>query len=115
MPGGDGTGPMGAGPMTGRSAGFCSGYPTAGYGTYGRGRGFWGCGGGRGWRRWFHATGLPGRMRAPMDGPADAQAEKQALKNQLGALQSELEFVKERLAQLDDATLSEGRTKEKRP
>ena len=31
MPFGDGTGPAGAGPMTGRAAGFCAGYPTPGY------------------------------------------------------------------------------------
>ena len=31
MPGGDGTGPGGMGPMTGRAAGFCAGYPVPGY------------------------------------------------------------------------------------
>ncbi len=31
MPGGDRTGPAGMGPMTGRGAGFCAGYGTAGY------------------------------------------------------------------------------------
>jgi hypothetical protein len=31
MPFGDGTGPAGAGPMTGRAAGFCAGYPVPGY------------------------------------------------------------------------------------
>ncbi|MBN2455519.1 MAG: DUF5320 domain-containing protein [Sedimentisphaerales bacterium] len=31
MPVGDGTGPAGAGPMTGRAAGFCAGYPLPGY------------------------------------------------------------------------------------
>ena len=30
MPGGDGTGPAGAGPMTGRAAGYCAGYPVRG-------------------------------------------------------------------------------------
>ncbi|MDP8218647.1 MAG: DUF5320 domain-containing protein, partial [Candidatus Theseobacter exili] len=55
MPGGNGTGPMGMGRMTGRGAGFCAGYSTPGYskpvpgrgrglgfgrGAYGRGRGF---------------------------------------------------------------------------
>jgi len=79
MPAGNGTGPMGQGPMTGRSAGFCAGFgvpgyanrpgiggflsrfwpfgrfsqatPMAGFGRgRGRGRGF-GRGGGRG-RRW---------------------------------------------------------------
>jgi len=31
MPGGDGTGPAGMGPMTGRAAGYCAGYPVPGY------------------------------------------------------------------------------------
>jgi len=61
---------MGAGPMTGRGAGFCAGYevprymnPTFGRGFGGgRGRGF-GMGGGRGWRHQYYATGLPGWAR----------------------------------------------------
>ena len=58
MPRGDRTGPEGAGPMTGRGAGYCAGYsvpgymnPVEGYGRgwgRGRGRGF-----GRGWRRGY--------------------------------------------------------------
>jgi hypothetical protein len=31
MPRGDGTGPMGLGPMTGRAAGYSAGYPTPGF------------------------------------------------------------------------------------
>lgn len=31
MPRGDGTGPLGMGPMTGRAAGYCAGYPLPGY------------------------------------------------------------------------------------
>ena len=31
MPLGDGTGPIGLGPMTGRAAGFCAGFPMPGY------------------------------------------------------------------------------------
>ena len=31
MPRGDGTGPMGMGPMTGRAAGYCAGYPVPGF------------------------------------------------------------------------------------
>ena len=42
MPGGDRTGPMGLGPMTGRAAGFCAGYPAPGYMSPVSGRGFWG-------------------------------------------------------------------------
>ena len=50
MPGGDGTGPAGWGPMTGRAAGYCAGYPVPGYrnpvpGRWaGAGRGVPGCG-----------------------------------------------------------------------
>jgi hypothetical protein len=81
MPRGDRTGPAGLGPMTGRAAGFCTGYSVPGYmnpawgrgrgrgfGFFGRGgRGFGnfgrGRGGGRGWRHWYYATGFPGWMR----------------------------------------------------
>lgn len=59
MPFGDGTGPRGQGPMTGRGAGYCGGYSGPGYANpqpgwgwygYGMGRG-WGRGAGRGWGR----------------------------------------------------------------
>ena len=51
MPRGDGTGPAGMGPMTGRAAGYCAGYPVPGYMNPGEGRGFWGRGRGGGWGR----------------------------------------------------------------
>ena len=38
MPRGDGTGPAGMGPMTGRGLGPCAGYPTPGYTNPGGGR-----------------------------------------------------------------------------
>ena len=74
MPGGDRTGPRGAGAMTGRGAGLCAGndvpgYMNPAYGSGfggGRGRGFgrgFGMGGGRGWRNQYYATGLPGWAR----------------------------------------------------
>ena len=76
MPGGDGTGPAGAGPMTGRAAGYCAGNAVPGYmnpglggrGFFGGGRGFGG--GGRGRRNWFYATGLTGWQRAAQMAPA---------------------------------------------
>lgn len=44
MPRGDRTGPAGEGPMSGRGAGFCAGFNTAGFqtagGSFRRGRGF---------------------------------------------------------------------------
>lgn len=73
MPFGNGTGPAGMGPMTGRAAGYCAGYPVAGYmNTYGgRARPYGGFAGGfaggrgrsRGYRHWFYATGMPGWLR----------------------------------------------------
>ena len=76
MPYGDRTGPMGAGPMTGRGAGICAGYGRPGYMNHGFGHGFgrghgrgYGMGGGRGWRHMYYATGVPGWAR-DYDGPA---------------------------------------------
>lgn len=65
MPGYDGTGPMGSGPMTGGRRGPCAGDAVgmgrgAGAG-FGRGMGF---GGGRGRRNRFYETGLTGWQRA---------------------------------------------------
>jgi len=85
MPFGDGTGPAGLGPMTGRAAGFCAGFGRPGYANpisgrwfgwgygapmlagfglgygrglgWGRGRGF---GRGRGWWGWGGYYGYPG-------------------------------------------------------
>jgi hypothetical protein len=106
MPGGDGTGPMGRGPMSGRAAGTCAGsgmpgsanpVPGRGFGMgFGRGRGAGGrgpVGGGRGWRNMFFATGLPGWMRF---------GDQQTLKTQVEGLQSELDFIKKRLENTKD-------------
>ena len=118
MPGGNRRVPMGMGPMSGRGNGYCAGYaapgvvnPQPGQGSgmgFGRGFGFSGRGqgGGRhGWRHWFHATGLPGWMRFNEGGiPAqkpDPELEKQALKNQAQALQSELDSIKQRLSEFE--------------
>ncbi len=38
MPRGDGTGPLGMGPLTGRGAGFCAGFRMPGYTNMGFGR-----------------------------------------------------------------------------
>jgi hypothetical protein len=60
MPRGDGTGPAGQGPKTGRAAGYCAGYDAPGFMNPGPGRGFWGRGfwgrgggRGRGFRRYW--------------------------------------------------------------
>ena len=108
MPRGNGTGPMGRGPMTGRAAGYCAGNgqpgvanPVAGCGG-GFGRGMGG-GSGRGFRNMFFATGLPGWARS---GGAPAPAgmnEKQVLKSQADALQAQLDTVRQRLGRLEAA------------
>jgi len=61
MPGFDGTGPMGGGPMTGWGRGYCNSFgvnygapPAGGPGYWGAGRGFgWGRGFGRRFLGWF--------------------------------------------------------------
>ena len=72
MPGGDGTGPGGMGPMTGRAAGYCAGYQVPGFINPIAGRGYGGGGRGRGWgwRNQFYATGLTGWQRAGVGAPA---------------------------------------------
>ncbi len=70
MPRGDGTGPWGGGPMTGRAAGYCAGNTVPGYmspggglGRFGGWGGGWRGGGGRGYRNVYYATGLTGWQR----------------------------------------------------
>ena len=127
MPAGDGTGPMGMGPMTGRGAGYCAGYGVPGYASPVRGRGFgmgwgrgggWGGGGGRGrgWRNMYYATGLPGWARfgyAPAWGPPPAAAygpyaappmpeqEVEFLKTQAGWLKEQLDAIGQRITELE--------------
>jgi len=121
MPYGDGTGPQGVGPMTGRGAGYCAGYSAPGYmnsaygrGFWGRGRGWFGRGGGRGrgYRHWFHATGMPGWARAGYGGfygPAafpympemNAKDEMNMLKDQAKMLQDQLKDIQERISTLE--------------
>ena len=78
MPGLDGTGPMGNGPMTGGRRGQCvsaGDVAPAGRGMgYGRGMGHGRSGrGGRGYRNQYYATGLTGWQRAKMDAAAVPQ------------------------------------------
>jgi len=107
MPGGDGTGPMGMGPMTGRAAGFCAGYSIPGYANPVAGRGFWGRGrgGGGGWgrRNWFHATGLPFwvRMAQGFFGAPSAEQEREALRQQSQQLQESLDAIHRRIEDLE--------------
>lgn len=105
MPRGDRTGPWGAGPMTGRAAGYCAGYsvpgfmnPIGGYGRRwgrGRGRGF-GRGLGRGFGRGWYvypppAVGQPAYPQAypPVAQPQSPKQEVAALENYQKALEAE--------------------------
>lgn len=113
MPGGDGTGPMGQGPRTGRAAGYCAGYdmpgyanplPRRGYGGRGSGHGGRMGGGGRGWRNWFYATGLTGwqRGRFPFV-PPNMQASNISgypREQMLGSLKQDLRCLEQHAEQL---------------
>ncbi len=103
MPRGDGTGPMGMGPMTGRAAGYCAGYPVPGFMNPYGGRGYWawGRGGGRGWRNWFYATGLTGWQRAAMGWPAFGAVPPVAPTS--AGTEQELAFLKAQAQRLQDA------------
>ena len=131
MPGGDGTGPMGLGPMTGRAAGYCAGYSTPGYMNAIPGRGGFGFagfgrvrGGGRGRRNWYYATGMPGWARAAYGMPAFGGAvnpwgnypyaqeltsgqETQMLKEQADILKQQLKDIQSRIATLEKAQKQE--------
>ena len=116
MPGGDRTGPMGMGPMTGRAAGYCAGYGAPGYMNPVGGRGLglgWGGGWGRGWRHGYYATGLPGWARfgyapawgaSPVYGPYAPTGEQQAevLRAQAEWLNEQLEALNRRIAELEE-------------
>lgn len=108
MPRGDGSGPMGAGPMTGRAAGFCAGYATPGFanpvvGGMGLGRGLGmrrgGGRGGYGYRNRYFATGVPGRAvaQAPTMTP---EQEQTYLDNEIKALEDDLKAARERRGEL---------------
>src|SRR3989339_948065 len=107
MPRGNGTGPMGAGPMSGRGAGYCAGNGVPGFINRipgmgnGMGRGFGrGFGMGMAWRR-----GWAGNMpQAPL--PFYANAPKAAdeiemMKNQAKYLSEALEGINQRITELE--------------
>lgn len=117
MPGFDGTGPMGAGPMTGGGRGSCN--PAyAGYGpVYGRGYCY---GRGRGLRRGFgpdfgmgrgYGRGFGGRTFYPMWGAGYAPAygpyalnpqdEAGMLRDEAEAMKQELEAIQKRIEELE--------------
>ncbi|MBN2451630.1 MAG: DUF5320 domain-containing protein [Lentisphaeria bacterium] len=127
MPRGDGTGPMGFGPMTGRAAGYCAGYPVPGYMNPVPGRGAWGGGWGRGfgfgrglglgfrggrgrgWGGWWGAAPYTAGAyvpapygAAPFAGPTPEQ-ERDGLQGQAEYLEDALEGIRKRIAELEQS------------
>jgi len=118
MPRGDGTGPMGLGPMTGRAAGYCAGYPVPGfmnpYGGrlglgFGYGRGY-GRGFGRGFRRAFWPT-YPYPITPPPTAyygggfytpPVEPKQEMEMLTEEAKALKEQLEAINKRIIELEE-------------
>ena len=111
MPGGDRTGPLGLGPMTGRRAGYCAGYPVPGfmnpfmgYPGYdlGFGHGF-GRGLGRGMRRGLGYRYMPYGPAAFGYNPAiTAEEELNMLKEYAKLLQEQLEEVQKQVKVLEE-------------
>ncbi|MBT3297002.1 MAG: DUF5320 domain-containing protein [Verrucomicrobia bacterium] len=112
MPGGDGTGPLAMGPMTGRGAGYCAGSTAPGYASPGPGRGLgrgaWGRGGGRGWggRRGVPYGAVP-PYAAPYGVAPTAEQEVEALREQSEVLAGTLEDIKKRIGDLEAGTQAE--------
>ena len=112
MPGFDGTGPAGMGPMTGWGRGLCG---SRGY--YGAGPRFWGYGrgGGRGWRHRYWATGMPGwggmyppspggyyGPWEPYYGPTYSREDELAgLREEAAWLKEELDAIEQRLKEIE--------------
>ncbi|MBP7653557.1 DUF5320 domain-containing protein [Candidatus Dependentiae bacterium] len=108
----DGTGPMGAGPMTGRGFGFCSGvvdensmnFITSEKRIFGCRRGRGGAGAGRGFRN-FNGNGrqrLAGMQNFENSyGIQKADTEKNYLKSEAEFLKQSLEAVTKRLEKLE--------------
>ena len=126
MPGGDGTGPRGMGPMTGRAAGYCAGYQVPGSANFPSGRRSgmaFGLGGGfgagfngrgRGFRNQFYTTGQPGWMRGrgfspyvdpymtmPVNRQVNKDDEIQLLKEQAEYFKKAADNISARLSELE--------------
>jgi len=111
MPRGNGTGPMGMGPMTGRGAGFCAGYNVPGFisRTAGMGCGMrrvtgFGTGGGYGFRNRFYATGLTGWQRSgtiPAPVSMSRKEELETLKKQAEFFEKNMREIHDKIARLE--------------
>lgn len=119
MPGRNGKGPMGMGPMTGRGAGLCQGSQNAGFAGTGRGAGSrrgqgmgfsrgQGMGFSRGGRCWggqnMRARGGMGFGFGRFADQSEVM-EKEALVQHAGNLERELEVIKKRLDDMENAKM----------
>jgi hypothetical protein len=109
MPKGDKTGPQGAGPMTGRAAGYCAGYPVPGYMNPAPGYGRrWGRGRGRGWRRGRFIYPAPAVVvqpaypvaQTPEQEIASLETYQKSLEEEKADLDQEMGGVKARIEEL---------------
>ena len=108
MPGLNGSGPMGAGPMTGGGRGYCNPAGSGGYTRplYGQGRGFrggYGSGPGFGQGRGYGWRGVyPSTANAPYTMPPGD--ELNTLKNQADLIKNELKNINKRIEELQSAS-----------
>lgn len=102
MPFGDGTGPLGQGPTTGRGLGYCSGYNQPGYSYsrrgwfgrgFGRGRGWFGRGMGMG-RRWFWQSFIPYQTPTTKEEVDILKEEASVLRQELKEIESAIQDLK---------------------
>ncbi|RLB09399.1 MAG: hypothetical protein DRG27_04490 [Deltaproteobacteria bacterium] len=104
MPGLDGTGPWGLGPMTGRGLGLCNPYGPFGRGWWWRGRGFGfgrGWGRGFGWRwRWFAPPYAPYPYYDPYY-EMTPEDELEMLRKESEMLKRELDAIEKRIAEIE--------------
>jgi hypothetical protein len=116
MPGGDRTGPLGQGRLTGWGRGRCAGATVAPRGwRFGAGRGA-GYGGGWGHRHGCYATGLTGWQRGWRwggRGAYDSEQELAVMKQQAASLEQELSELKARMQQLEQDAASSAAAIEK--
>ena len=99
MPGLDGTGPWGMGPMTGRGLGLCNPYGPFGRGWWWRGRGF---GRGFGWRwRWFAPPYAPYPYYWNPYYEMSPEEELNMLRDEAEMLKRELDAIEKRISEIE--------------